>query len=176
MHPDERRFERCLQRLVTAEDPHLTPLRLRLRGETHRSLAQKHEPGHPDLGLGNEYRPGQRQRQVFAQHHQVVGSVLLGGGQAQVAQAVDRVDVRLVANTPDGIVPLPHDLELPCFEPSPRPRFGEHLDGQRVAGVLRQILDRYAEPWTDDGTIHTGVQILASERFRGVPIRGGRRQ
>ena len=174
VQPDEGRLELRFQHLASAEDLHLPALRLGLRREAHDAVAEQHEAGDPLLGLRHERRPlVERQGEVLAGDDQVVGGVLGRGGDAQVAQAVDRVDGVLVEEAPSPAPVLADDVEPPRLQPAARARLEEQLDHQPIPGALGVALERGFEARRRGDPVDAGPHLLGREPRGRVAVGRG---
>ena len=176
VQPDEGRLELRLQHLASAEDLHLPAFRLGLRREAHDPVAEEHEGGDPVLDLRRERGTlGQRQGQVFAGDDQVVGGVLRRGGDAQMAQVVDRVDGLLIEDAPSPRAVADH-VEPPRLQPAAGARLEEQLDRQPITVALGMVVERGLEPRRRSDAVHAGPHLLVREPRGRAGVGRGRRQ
>ena len=174
---DEGRLELRLEHLAPAEYLHLPALRLGLRGETHDAVAEEHEAGDPVVGLRHERGTlGQGQGQVFTGDDQVVGRVLRRGGDAQMAQVVDRVDGVLLEDAPCPARAVADDVEPPRLQPAARARLEEQLEHQPIAGALGMAVERGLEARRRGDPVDAGPHVLGREPRGRIAVGRRRRQ
>ena len=181
---DEGVTEGGFQRFIAGENLDLSALGRGRWRERHLTPTPQHQSRNTVVGLGDEHDTlDQRQLQIFSEHDQVRGVVLLRRVEGQTIQSVDRVEHLLVRDLPRPVVRRrvqvgPPYVELPGRETGAPALLDEDLDHQPITCPLGCVRERRPEALERNGPGHTRLNLIVREgqRLRTVRARRDERQ